>query len=90
MSVSDPIGFNIYLRKLRKDRGWTLRDVERITAGRVSNAYLSQLEGGQIEHPSLRVVHQLSAAYGVSLEEMCQFALNGNEELPPIPRCPTC
>lgn len=90
MSQSDPEPFNFYLRRLRRERGWTLRDVEKITSGLVSNAYLSQLEGGKIDSPSLRIIHQLSAAYGIDFEDFAHRALNGKEPLPPVPVCPTC
>lgn len=90
MSVTDPLGFNIYLRKLRKDRGWSLRDVEKLTNGRISNAYLSQLESGKVKALSVIMLHRLSAAYGVGFEDLCHRALTDNEPLPPVPCCPTC
>jgi transcriptional regulator with XRE-family HTH domain len=90
MGVADPLGFNIYLRKLRLDRGWSLRDVEKLTGGRVSNSYLSQIESGQIYNPSIITVHALSAAYAVNFEDLCLRALVGNEPLPPVPCCATC
>ncbi len=90
VSVTDPLGFNLYLRKLRKDRGCTLRDVEKITSGRISNAYLSQLESGKINAPSIIILHTLAAAYGVDFQDLCQHALTDNEPLPPVPCCPTC
>jgi transcriptional regulator with XRE-family HTH domain len=89
VSVTDPLGFNLYLRNLRKERGWSLRDVEKITSGTISNAYLSQLESGKAT-PSVIMVHRLSAAYGVSFEDLCHRALHDNEPLPPVPCCPTC
>lgn len=90
MSVLDPLSFNLYLRKLRTDRGWSLRDVERLTEGRISNPYLAQLEGGKFENPSLTKLHQLSAVYAVDFNDLCHRALNGCEPLPPVPCCPTC
>lgn len=89
MGVTDPLGFNIYLRSLRKNRGWSLRDVEKLTDGRVSNAYLSQLESGR-STPSIVVVHMLAVAYGVSFEDLCHRALVGNEPLPFVQCCPAC
>jgi transcriptional regulator with XRE-family HTH domain len=90
VSTTEPLGFNLYIRNLRKERGWSLRDVEKITSGRISNAYLSQLESGRIDSPSLAMVHTLSAAYGVDFEDLCRRALNANEPPPPVPCCPTC
>lgn len=89
MSVTDPLGLNIYIRKLRTERGWSLRDVEKLTSARISNAYLSQLESGH-NVPSIAVIHMLSSVYGVSFEDMCYRALNANEPLPAVPCCPTC
>lgn len=54
-----------FLRQVRSSRGVSLRDVERITNGRVSNGYLSQLETGRIANPSVATLQFLSAAYGV-------------------------
>src|ERR1700684_484318 len=49
--------------------GFTLRDVERITGGEISNAYLSQFENSKIKHPSAHVILCLCAAYAVSYED---------------------
>lgn len=48
-------------RKLRKDSGLTLREVEKNTG--ISNPYLSQLETGKIKDPSYRVVVTLIHFY---------------------------
>lgn len=56
--------------KARRERlGLTLRDVEAILNGELSNAYLSQLENGKIKSPSAHVVLMLCAAYAVSHED---------------------
>ncbi|MBX9647699.1 MAG: helix-turn-helix domain-containing protein [Xanthobacteraceae bacterium] len=54
-----------FLKEVRSSRGVSLRDVERITNGRVSNGYLSQLETGRIVNPSVATLQFLSAAYGI-------------------------
>ena len=46
----------------------TLRDVERISEGRISNAYLSQLETGKVKDPSASMVLIISAALSLDLE----------------------
>jgi HTH-type transcriptional regulator, competence development regulator len=56
--------FGDYFRKLREEKGLTLRDVERET--QVSNAYLSQLESEKIKQPSPTTLHKLAGFYGVS------------------------
>ena len=72
----------------RMELGFTLRDVEHITGGQVSNAYLSQLENGKIKSPSLRIVCALAAAYAVSVETLQEWlhfpAMDASE------MCPTC
>ena len=70
-----------YLRSLRQQRGLTLRAVEKETE--VSNAYLSQLEGGKIRNPSPTVLHKLSKFYGSSyatLMKSAGYPVPGGEE----------
>jgi transcriptional regulator with XRE-family HTH domain len=82
--------FGAYLKGLRQARRFTLRQVERITNGRVSNGYLAQLEGDRIESPGVVLLHALSAAYGVDFGEVCEKACVGHRP-PPAPEvCPTC
>src|SRR3546814_18905041 len=52
-----------FLKKVRQSRGLSLREVERLTDGTVSNGYLSQLENGNIDKPSAMMLHRLSNAY---------------------------
>lgn len=81
--------FGGYLRKLREERGWSLRDVEAMTGGKVSNAALSQLETGKVAAPSFITVHRLASVFGVSLESLAEYAEVGAPPEPP-PCCPTC
>ena len=53
------------LRDLRGER-YSLRDVEGLTGGFVSNVYLSQLETGKRTDPSPRILVALAQAYEVS------------------------
>ena len=50
------------LRRLRKERGWTLEDLATRTG--LSRAYLSRLEGGE-RQPSLSALSEVAWAYGV-------------------------
>lgn len=77
-----------YLKQLRLSRCFTLRDVERITEGKVSNAYLSQVETGKVKHPTAVMLHRLAAAYGSDFGEMMQAA--GEDYRAPQMTCPTC
>jgi transcriptional regulator with XRE-family HTH domain len=83
------LSFGQWLKARRKERCLTLRDVERITSGAISNAYLSQLENDQIESPGVAKLHVLSAAYGMDFALLCEKASVG--ERPAAPAfCPHC
>lgn len=61
-----------YLRAARQVGGLSLRQVEGRTG--VSNAYLSQLEGGKIKRPAPAVLQKLCDLYGVSYITSLQLA----------------
>lgn len=63
------MGFGAHMKARREALGFSLRDVEAICGGGLSNAYLSQLENGKIKHPSAHIVLMLCAAYAISHEE---------------------
>lgn len=56
----------------RKRLGLTLRQVEE--ASGVSNAYLSQLENGEIRNPSPQILHKLSESLNLDYEALMQLA----------------
>jgi len=60
-----PERLGAFLRRLRQQRGWSLREVEAKTGGKVHNAYLSQIESGKILRPSLETLVQLCLAFDV-------------------------
>jgi transcriptional regulator with XRE-family HTH domain len=60
------------LRRLRINKGVSLREVERETG--VSNAYLSQLENGKSEQPSPRVLHKLADFYQIPYNRLMEIA----------------
>lgn len=62
------------LTRLRKLKGWSLRDVEDKTGNRVSNSYLYQLENDNVKQPSPHVLYALSDVYGVSYEKFMRLA----------------
>lgn len=62
----------LYLRSARTSKSLTLRDVERETG--VSNAYLSQLEGGKIKQPSPAVLQRLAAFLEADFMEVMRLA----------------
>ena len=86
--MSESLG--AWIKARRVALGLTLRDVERITSGRLSNGYLSQLETGRVAAPSLIKLHALSAALGVDFGELCELALEKSALPCPPAVCPTC
>jgi HTH-type transcriptional regulator, competence development regulator len=63
-----------YLKIIRLGLHMTLREVEKASDGEVSNAYLSQLENGNIEKPSPHILYALARAYNISYESLMQRA----------------
>ncbi len=63
-----------YLKSVRLGNNMTLRDVEEATGKEVSNAYLSQLESGKINKPSVHVLYALSTSLGVPYETLMERA----------------
>jgi len=70
--------FGPYLRKLRKQKGLTLKQVEK--AARVSNSFLSQVERGVRNPPRPDILNRLAAVYGVSVQDLLEAAgfITGN------------
>lgn len=62
------------LQKLRKQKGFTLREVATATLGVVSNTYLSQLENGHRPAPNPRILTALAKVYGVPPDELFELA----------------
>jgi transcriptional regulator with XRE-family HTH domain len=62
----------VMLRDARSALGLSLREVE--TKAGVSNAYLSQLEGGKVKQPSPAILHKLCEAYSVSYSVALELA----------------
>jgi transcriptional regulator with XRE-family HTH domain len=57
--------FGEYLRRLRKTKGLTLKQVEE--KGVASNAYLSQLERGLRKRPHPDILKKMAEVYGVQI-----------------------
>ena len=60
--------FGAYVRKLRKQKGLTLKQVERLA--KVSNAYLSLLERGQRKPPRPEILKRMAEVYEVPVREL--------------------
>jgi transcriptional regulator with XRE-family HTH domain len=68
------------LAEARRAKGVSLRQVERATG--VSNAYISQMETGQVAEPSPRKLHVLSEYYGLSYDALmnsCGYSVTSSE-----------
>ena len=55
--------FGRYLRGIRKRLGFSLRKVEELSEGRVKNAFLSQIENGQVGLPNVDLLADLAQVY---------------------------
>lgn len=60
------------LKAVRMIKGLSLREVEAATG--ISNAYLSQLECGKIQQPSVFFLKKLATVYDVPIETLFQTA----------------
>lgn len=60
------------LTAARKDRGWSLRDVEGMTG--IQNAHRSQCETGAIARPGPGVLWTLAEIYGLDFDELMRLA----------------
>jgi HTH-type transcriptional regulator, competence development regulator len=62
------------LARLRRLKGWSLRDVEDRTKNRVSNSYLYQLENDNVKEPSPNILFLLSEVYEASYADLMKLA----------------
>jgi transcriptional regulator with XRE-family HTH domain len=62
------------LVRLRKLKGWSLRDVEDKTKKKVSNSYLYQLESDNVKQPSPNILYVLANVYEASYSDLMQLA----------------
>lgn len=68
--MSTPLGE--LLRETRRDRGWTLREVEARSG--VRNAHLSQIESGAIERPDAGLLWSLAGVYELDFARLMHLA----------------
>lgn len=64
--------FGEFLKRIRENRKKTLREVEQ-EAG-VSNAYLSQVERGKRNIPTIKILNKLAKVYGVPVSDLTKKA----------------
>jgi HTH-type transcriptional regulator, competence development regulator len=75
-----PSRFGPYVRTLRKQRGLTLKQVEK--AAQISNAYISQFERGLRNPPHPDILNRLAKVYDVPVRELLIEAGYLKEESP--------
>lgn len=63
-----------HLAAIRRDRRFSLRQVEELTNKLVSNGYLSQIENGYISQPSPNILHALAQVYKSSYQQLMELA----------------
>jgi transcriptional regulator with XRE-family HTH domain len=56
------------IKLLRKSKGWSLRQVERLTG--ISNAHLSMIERGLIKDPGVFKVWTLAKLFNVTVDDL--------------------
>ncbi|MEH7093979.1 transcriptional repressor LexA [Neobacillus vireti] len=67
-----PKRFGDYLRKLRNEKGLSIRQLEKLSG--VSNAYISQMETGKRGIPTPDVLKKIQEPLGVEYDELMQKA----------------
>lgn len=75
--------FGPRLRLARKEKGWTLKDLS--AASGISVTYLSDLERGKLQNPTLDTITSLADAMGMSMNSLLGISESDNSEetLPP-------
>lgn len=75
---SIPETFGALIRHLRTKKGFSLRDLEKVTG--VSSAYIHRIEKGERKSPSLRIVDKLAEALDIPRTELLDAAGMADEE----------
>lgn len=75
--------FGQYLKETRIKLGLSLRRVEALTDGRVRNAFLSQIENGQVALPNIGLLGELAQVYGLDYWNLMWRAGYDMPERPP-------
>lgn len=70
--VPVPTGLGTMLAEARKQRDWSLREVERRTG--IHNAHLSQIETGGIVRPDPNILWELARVYNLDFDELMVLA----------------
>jgi len=63
-----------FVRRVRKEKGLSTPDIERISGGTITDGYVSQIENGYIKNVSPEKLIALAKGLGVSEEEIFAVA----------------
>ena len=74
MSRAVNTSFGSYLRELRANKSYSLKQLEELTG--VSASYLNRMENGTRQSPSFPIVEKLAEHLGVETLQLCQIAMN--------------
>ena len=78
MNETERRRFGEYLKRLRKEKGLSLRQVEAEVG--ISNSYLYQVEAGKKNPPKLDILRKMAVLYGVSLDAVLNAANLGEPD----------
>lgn len=60
-----PEGFGSYIKRLRKNKGFSLKDLEKMTG--ISPSYINRIEKGERKAPSYPIIEKLADAFNVDI-----------------------
>lgn len=69
--------FADYVRRLRKEKSYSLKDVERMTG--ISQSYVNRIEKAERKAPSYPIIEKLAKAYDVPVEDLLSIAGVAND-----------
>lgn len=72
MNEQERSEFGQYIKRLREERGFSLRDVEKQVG--ISNSYLYQIERGDRNPPKLDIMRKLATMYDIPLDALLAAA----------------
>ena len=70
-----------YVKRVMKLRGLTQKDVERMSGGRITAAYVGSITTGRAGNPSVDKIKALAAGLGVDVDDLFHVACGLPEEL---------
>jgi transcriptional regulator with XRE-family HTH domain len=75
-----------YVKWVMKLKGLTQKDVERMSDGRITGAYVGSITTGRAGNPSVEKIKALAAGLGVDVDELFHVACGLPEELDSQPK----